>query len=107
MFVHHEDVRRAHDGWEPRVLPDERQDALWGIARKVGKLGYRHAAVTVVFERPSGEQATVRKAGPAGWSCGVNRPNCSARFRPQTRCGSRADGEAGRHRAVTSLDRGF
>ena len=63
MFVHHEDVRRAHDGWEPRVLPDKRQDALWGLARKVGKLGYRQSPVTVVLERPSGEQSTVRKAG--------------------------------------------
>ncbi|MFI5957135.1 TIGR03085 family metal-binding protein [Cryptosporangium sp. NPDC051539] len=29
MFVHHEDVRRAQDGWEPRALPDDTQNALW------------------------------------------------------------------------------
>ncbi|MCQ4119408.1 TIGR03085 family metal-binding protein [Rhodococcus tibetensis] len=63
MFVHHEDVRRAHEGWEPRVLPAPRQDALWGLARKVARLGYRSASVTVVLARPSGEQATVRNAG--------------------------------------------
>jgi len=36
MFVHHEDVRRAQDGWEPRVLPEPVQKALWrtlGTAR--------------------------------------------------------------------------
>ncbi|MFG1923779.1 TIGR03085 family metal-binding protein [Cryptosporangium sp. NPDC048952] len=29
MFVHHEDVRRAQDGWEPRSLSPEFQKALW------------------------------------------------------------------------------
>ncbi|GAA3389874.1 TIGR03085 family metal-binding protein [Cryptosporangium minutisporangium] len=36
MFVHHEDVRRAQDGWEPRPLPAGAQKALWrtlGTAR--------------------------------------------------------------------------
>jgi uncharacterized protein (TIGR03085 family) len=30
--IHHEDVRRAQTGWEPRVLPRKVQDALWSIA---------------------------------------------------------------------------
>ena len=29
LFVHHEDVRRAQEGWEPRVLSPEVQTALW------------------------------------------------------------------------------
>jgi uncharacterized protein (TIGR03085 family) len=29
MFIHHEDVRRAQDAWEPRELPAETQQALW------------------------------------------------------------------------------
>jgi len=28
-FVHHEDVRRAQDGWVPRVLESAEEDALW------------------------------------------------------------------------------
>ena len=28
-FVHHEDVRRAVPGWEPRELSDGESDALW------------------------------------------------------------------------------
>ncbi|MGY1916317.1 TIGR03085 family metal-binding protein [Blastococcus sp. SYSU DS0973] len=38
--IHHEDVRRAQPGWEPRVLPREDQDQLWGGLR----LYARHAA---------------------------------------------------------------
>jgi uncharacterized protein (TIGR03085 family) len=30
--IHHEDVRRAQPGWEPRVLPRKVQDGLWSIA---------------------------------------------------------------------------
>lgn len=31
-FVHHEDVRRAQPGWEPRDLPRPAQDQLWTAA---------------------------------------------------------------------------
>ena len=42
--IHHEDVRRAQPGWEPRILPRKVQDALWTIA--------------VVFaRRPAGSRA--------------------------------------------------
>jgi uncharacterized protein (TIGR03085 family) len=30
--IHHEDVRRAQPGWEPRILPRKVQDALWSLA---------------------------------------------------------------------------
>jgi uncharacterized protein (TIGR03085 family) len=30
--IHHEDVRRAQPGWEPRILPRKVQDALWTLA---------------------------------------------------------------------------
>ncbi|MGC0363655.1 uncharacterized protein (TIGR03085 family) [Rhodococcus sp. 27YEA15] len=63
MFVHHEDVRRAHVNWKPRVLDGDRQEQLWKYAKQVAKLGYRKAGVEVVFERPSGESALVRKSG--------------------------------------------
>jgi uncharacterized protein (TIGR03085 family) len=107
MFVHHEDVRRAHEGWEPRVLPESRQDALWGLAKKVGKLGYRHSPVSVVLERPSGEQATVRTAG-AGRVILRGEPSelaLHAFGRDQVRI--ETEGDAADVAAVTSLDRGF
>ncbi|SFL18324.1 TIGR03085 family metal-binding protein [Geodermatophilus ruber] len=31
--IHHEDVRRAQPGWQPRTLPGADQDALWPAAR--------------------------------------------------------------------------
>jgi uncharacterized protein (TIGR03085 family) len=30
--IHHEDVRRAQPGWEPRILPRKVQDGLWNLA---------------------------------------------------------------------------
>lgn len=62
MFVHHEDVRRAHQHWVPRPLSEGRQAQLWKYARQVAKLGYRKAPVGVIFELPSGESAVVRKS---------------------------------------------
>jgi len=65
MFVHHEDVRRARPGWEPRALPSSEQDQLWRFARMIARTGYRGCDLTVVFERSdTGEQVTVRKRGP-------------------------------------------
>lgn len=65
MFVHHEDVRRARDGWSVRTLPDGMQAKLWGVASGIGRRTYRKAPVTVVLERPDGRQATVHAAGAA------------------------------------------
>jgi uncharacterized protein (TIGR03085 family) len=30
--IHHEDVRRAQPGWQPRILPRKVQDGLWTVA---------------------------------------------------------------------------
>lgn len=65
MFVHHEDVRRAVPGWEPRDLPVTDQDQLWRLARMIGRNSYGGCDVTVVFERAgTSERVTVRKRGP-------------------------------------------
>lgn len=64
MFVHHEDVRRAVPGWEPRNLSAGDQDRLWSLARQVGRIGYRGCDVTVVFERLGGDRETVRSRSP-------------------------------------------
>ncbi|MCJ0902739.1 TIGR03085 family metal-binding protein [Rhodococcus sp. ARC_M6] len=62
MFVHHEDVRRAHQHWTARALPVGRQAQLWKYARQIAKMGYRKAPVEVIFELPSGESAVVHKS---------------------------------------------
>jgi uncharacterized protein (TIGR03085 family) len=60
-FVHHEDIRRAADGWEPRTLEREEQDALWKVARMSGKGLIRPAGVPVHVRRTdTAEQANLR-----------------------------------------------
>lgn len=47
FFVHHEDIRRAQDGWEPRELGDDEQKLLWSMVRTAGKQLVRNATVGV------------------------------------------------------------
>lgn len=42
-FVHHEDLRRAQTGWEPRLLAPEDEAALWGrLALADSELAVKH-----------------------------------------------------------------
>ncbi|WP_169944928.1 TIGR03085 family metal-binding protein [Microbispora sp. H11081] len=65
LFVHHEDVRRAQDGWEPRVVPRDLQETLWHRLRSGARLFLRKAPVGVVLRRPDGAKAAGRMAEPA------------------------------------------
>ena len=47
FFVHHEDIRRAQDGWEPRDLGDDQQKLLWSMVRSAGRQLVRNATVGV------------------------------------------------------------
>ena len=49
-FVHHEDVRRAADGWEPRRVKDGLADALWQRLR-AARLVFRKAPVGIELVR--------------------------------------------------------
>jgi TIGR03085 family protein len=64
LFVHHEDVRRAQDGWEPRELPAGFQDLLWRRLRGMARLMFRRAPVGVVLRRTGGERIGGKKADP-------------------------------------------
>ncbi|HET7899976.1 MAG TPA: TIGR03085 family metal-binding protein [Candidatus Nanopelagicales bacterium] len=57
FFVHHEDVRRAQETWEPRVLPDSAVDALAQRMPKVGRLLLRRCPVGVVVSPTDGPAA--------------------------------------------------
>ena len=66
MFVHHEDVRRAEPGWEPRDLSAAEEDKLWSALRRMGRMAYRKAPVTVELVIPDGRRAVVHtKSGTA------------------------------------------
>ena len=75
FFVHHEDVRRAADGWEPRALASGESDMLWGRLR-MARFMLRKAPVGVELARDDVDPAadntdgvpyriTARNATPA------------------------------------------
>lgn len=66
FFVHHEDVRRAAEGWQPRELDPGLTEALWSRLRRGGRLFFRRAPVGVALHRPdTGATIQVRDGEPA------------------------------------------
>ncbi|HEY6738953.1 MAG TPA: TIGR03085 family metal-binding protein [Actinopolymorphaceae bacterium] len=63
-FVHHEDVRRARPGWQPRNLPSTFEDLLWQRLRTAGRMLFRRVPVGVLLARPTGRTARVRGGEP-------------------------------------------
>lgn len=61
-FVHHEDVRRARPGWEPRELPAAMLELLWGRLR-MSRLVLRRVPVEVTLVEPGGNTLRVAKGG--------------------------------------------
>src|SRR5262245_50612059 len=59
LFVHHEDVRRAQPGWEPRELPAAVEARLWRLLRQGGRAFFRRAPVGVRLRTTDGEAVTV------------------------------------------------
>jgi uncharacterized protein (TIGR03085 family) len=61
-FVHHEDLRRAQPGWEPRQLAGADEDELWKLLKGAAKLASRKAGVPVVIRRADhpDQSSTVR-----------------------------------------------
>lgn len=78
LFVHHEDVRRAQPGWEPRELSGGLDDLLWRRLSAMAGLMLRRSPVGVVLCRRGGagprpvalggprEGSKVEVSGPAG-----------------------------------------
>ena len=63
-FVHHEDVRRGTDGWEPRTLPAEQAEDLWTrLSTQFGKRLTRKSPVGVKVRHTDGREVVV-KEGP-------------------------------------------
>jgi uncharacterized protein (TIGR03085 family) len=64
-FIHHEDIRRAQSGWEPRSLPAALEEELWKRSSRGAKLIMRRVPVGVVLERPDGASVVVRSNEPS------------------------------------------
>lgn len=61
LAIHHEDMVRAQDGWEPTPLPADVQAALWRTLRTGGRLFYRSAPVGVVVVAEGHGRASLRR----------------------------------------------
>jgi uncharacterized protein (TIGR03085 family) len=65
MFIHHEDVRRAVDGWEPRVLDASTAGQLRRQLGLMSRMMLSKMPARVSLETPSGEGiASVGKGDP-------------------------------------------
>ncbi|MEO6653944.1 MAG: TIGR03085 family metal-binding protein [Ilumatobacteraceae bacterium] len=62
FFVHHEDVRRAQDGWEARRLDADLRSTLESLLPKFGKMLTRKARVGLDLA-PEGQATTTLHAG--------------------------------------------
>jgi uncharacterized protein (TIGR03085 family) len=63
FFVHHEDIRRATEPWEPRELPGDLADDLYAALKRGARLLARRASSGLVFEPTDGRGAIVAKKG--------------------------------------------
>ena len=63
-FIHHEDVRRARDGWQPRELPEQLSAALWSRVRMLARLALRRTPAVVRVHAPGFGSVTAGKGGP-------------------------------------------
>ena len=63
-FVHHEDVRRAQDGWTVRDLSPELEDALAASVDRAGGMLTRGAKVGLVLAPDGRDRIRLRKGEP-------------------------------------------
>jgi uncharacterized protein (TIGR03085 family) len=61
MFIHHEDVRRAVDGWQPRVLDESIVAALRRPLALMSRITLAKAPVQVVLQTP--EEQPIARVG--------------------------------------------
>lgn len=62
-FVHHEDVRRAQPGWEPRPADPALDEFLWRRLRGTARLFMRKVPAEVTVVRPDGKTLLLTKGG--------------------------------------------
>jgi uncharacterized protein (TIGR03085 family) len=65
FFVHHEDVRRATDGWTPRELDADLDVQLWSTLHRMARFSMRKAPAGVVLATPDGRSVTAKESTPS------------------------------------------
>jgi uncharacterized protein (TIGR03085 family) len=63
-FVHHEDLRRAQSGWQPRDLPPADEDTLWTAIRRGGRFLTRSVDVPLRLSRTDTNGSATLHRGP-------------------------------------------
>jgi uncharacterized protein (TIGR03085 family) len=64
MFIHHEDVRRAQIGWEPRRLDDMLEKSLGRGLPLIARMSLGKSPARVALRTPSGATLTTVGSGP-------------------------------------------
>ena len=64
FFVHHEDVRRAEDGWTPRALDRQLERALTSSIKRAGGMLARKATVGLTMNADGVDPVRLRKGDP-------------------------------------------
>jgi uncharacterized protein (TIGR03085 family) len=64
FFIHHEDVRRAQPGWDPRPLPSALANLLWSRAVAPAKLMLRRYPASIVVDAGTHGTARMGRGGP-------------------------------------------
>ncbi|MDG4782767.1 TIGR03085 family metal-binding protein [Micromonospora sp. WMMD961] len=63
FFIHHEDVRRASSGWQPRDLPAGLQSALWKRTAQMARLTLRRFPADVYVQAPGHGELSAGRGG--------------------------------------------
>ncbi|GAA1491417.1 TIGR03085 family metal-binding protein [Brachybacterium sacelli] len=62
LLIHHEDLRRAQEGWEPRLLPDEEQARAWRALSLLSRVSVHVDADITLVSPQGGRQLRSRRS---------------------------------------------
>jgi uncharacterized protein (TIGR03085 family) len=105
MFIHHEDVRRAQPGWEPRVLEPALTAALRRTLPLMARLTLAKLPARVALRTPDGKTVLTAGRGPAVTVTGAPEELLLFSFGRQARV--EFDGDATAVQAVRDAPKGF
>ncbi|MFI1193772.1 TIGR03085 family metal-binding protein [Micromonospora sp. NPDC020750] len=63
FYIHHEDVRRARPGWQPRDLPAGLHTVLWRRAAVLGRLALRRFPADLLVQAPGHGELSAGRGG--------------------------------------------